>query len=219
MRNLILALIFAAIMLTLLSSVSYADTVQFSTFGPGQSFQTATNTGWSVYDTPTGFQQVASSFAPTATFTLTQIDVAASYLSGPNQITVELLSNAGGTPGSVIESWTLTGLPQAFNGSFTPEALTAAPGITLMEGTTYWLELLTSDGTVALWNYSPNITGTTDVLGNVTGPSWVADSNQYVPAYDVQGTTAAPEPSALPMLSAGIILLGLVVARRGMPLT
>jgi PEP-CTERM motif len=215
MRNPRYLWIVATFVVLLLPAVSYADTVVAGTFGSGQSFQTSA--GWSVYyNSGCGtacFQNVASSFTPTGTFTLTQIDVAASGLSGTNQIGVELLSDASGAPGSVLESWTLTNVP-SYGSSFTPEALAAVSPITLSAGTTYWVELVSLSSNPTVWNYSPSIMGSTDVLGNATGPNWVADSNQFVPAYDVLGTAAVPEPSTLLLFGVGLLsLAGMVLLR------
>ena len=62
----------------------------------------------------TGQSFGATGFTPSATFKLTSFDIALGYIDtfpnppGPNQAVVFLGSDAGGLPGTTIESWDLS---------------------------------------------------------------------------------------------------------------
>jgi outer membrane protein assembly factor BamB len=109
-----------------------------------------------IYDSLTdGFQpdnawQVNSSFIPGAEFTslgnysLTQINVALTYISGTNGATISLLNaNSSGAPGTVLGTWKVSGLPVAGNGPLT--TIKGIQGVDLLEGQNYFLQISPAD--------------------------------------------------------------------------
>ena len=132
----------AMVLMILFPKTTDAQQVVYTTFGPSHSFQTAyygicNNTGFTV---PLCIKSVAAPFTPDGTFTLTQIDVAA-FACQLNSTTaiplqVALLSDASGTPGGVLESWTVTNCPSS-------QVLSVIDTLQLQlsSGTQYWVEV------------------------------------------------------------------------------
>lgn len=176
-----------------------------SSFGPGQTFNS------SFVDNVGGASQqsLAASFTPSAAYTLSTIDLAATWITGPNQLTVLLTSDAGGVPGSTIESFNLTN----FSGFYVPGVVTATSVLhpTLMAGTTYWVELTANDLVDTLDGWYP-------VLNSVTyggfgesayrsgAGAWNVSGVGVFQAFDVTGTAATPEPSTLALVVIALLV-------------
>jgi len=173
-----------------LSVPAYAD-VLYSTFGHGQSFG---NTGWLVGSGASYNQQIAAPFTLSFDAVLDSIDFAADYNSGPNQLTVNLVYDDSGLPstdpGKVIESLNFTNLSPA------PTIYTANSLLNpLLKGSTqYWVVLKTDNTTTELWWDSNNIgiTGFAYCNPPVNTP-WTYYRDK-TPAFDIKGSTAAPDP-------------------------
>jgi hypothetical protein len=94
------------IVLSALPSVSKADSIIYTNFGPGMSF--ATEGGWPLCgnQNPSFTDALgkpvtiadAMAFVPAGNFDLTQIDVAIGLVSGTNFATLSLNSDARGVP-------------------------------------------------------------------------------------------------------------------------
>src|SRR5690349_5169850 len=85
-----------------------ADSIIFNTFGPGHSSNCCS--GWG--ESGSGTQApdiVAMAFTPSVTSALGTIEVAIGWGGNASkQYTLALMSDNGGLPGSVLESWSVT---------------------------------------------------------------------------------------------------------------
>lgn len=187
---------------------SSADTILSSNLGPGNSYDPSA--GRTVY----GSLRQAMPFVPSESADLSQIVIALSqYSSVTTTALVTLYTDNNGLPGSVMESWSLTGLPIFGSTSTTVQILNASPGVLLSGGTTYWLvaaaPLATDVSTSAVW-----VVNSTGAMGYAvySGATWYKYPFKQG-AFAVMGTpTAVPEPSAFILLGCG--LLGLLLFRR-----
>jgi hypothetical protein len=189
------------------SPALFADDVLYSNLGSGST----------VYDGSSGWiagtsYDPAFSFTPASTDYLTELEIALSSYSGTNAATVELLNDSSG-PGTVLESWTASGLPSSGTSSTTLQTLTSTGGIELVSGDTYWVAVLPgASNTDAVWNF--NSAGATGTLYGTLGSGWVNEGSKTTGAYEVLGTseTVTPEPGTFALLGSG--LLGLAGAMR-----
>jgi len=215
--KLTLALLVAAL-LCLLPPAVRADSVIFSDLGSSPSVYS--DGGYSVSGSASaagGFVEPAFSFTVGASsYDLTQIDLALTNYSGTNgSVTVELVNDSGGLPGStVLGSWTFSSLPANGSTNTTLQTESGITGITLSADTTYWLEVFVTNGTsntYDLWNY--NNQGVTGTDAENTGTGFLSGGTATVGAFDVLGTAiAAPEPSSLLLLGSGLAALSLLAA-------
>ena len=192
-----------------------AGVVVFNDFGPGDSYGAS---GYELgYDHNVGLtSEIACGFTVAAgqNYTLSEIDFAASIVSGTNAIGVALLADSGGVPGTTLESWTVSGLGQ-YPALTPPEVVISTLHPTLLAGQQYWLALTMGDSTTfAVWhNNSIGVTGPGYVISDGRGTLYEGDTG-FVGAFRVEGTSSAvPEPSTL--AGAGIaVFLGLGYAWR-----
>jgi hypothetical protein len=94
---------------------------------------------WTIEGTSTGayFAQ-GFSFTPSTTEGLSQIDIALQLFTGTDSMIVTLNANSGGLPGSILETWNVSGL--AGPGSCCAlQSLAPAIPITLSSASVYWL--------------------------------------------------------------------------------
>jgi uncharacterized protein (TIGR03382 family) len=158
----------------------------------------------------------ATSFTPSATYTLSSITVSVQFISGTsNQLTIDL---AGGLsqPGAPIESFSLTGIPSTFPG--TVQTVTSVLNPTLSAGTRYWVVLSAADPASTYDGWAQglvSIPGGLFLGQNTNFPNWSIGglSNSAGGAFSVDGT-AVPEPATGALSLGALALLGLVVRRR-----
>jgi hypothetical protein len=198
---------------------SYADAIVYNNFGPGNTF---TGSGPAAVE---GGQYIANAFTVTgSSFDITQISLALfvedSFGEAPD-FTVQLLADSGGEPGSVIQSWSLTSVPDypgAFTTSLQPgQTISGITGVTLTEGTTYWLEAQpTHPEASPLGVWDENSTGAMGPVSYEYGGVWTASVTQTNFAFQILGnavsTVPTPEPASLVLLGTG--MLALVTFRR-----
>jgi hypothetical protein len=164
----------------------------------------------------TGYQAVADSFTPTLNYDLSSIDVAVSFrgianVFGTDSATVSLDSNNAGSPGAVLASATITGLPGLT--CCAVETINVS-GVSISAGTEYWVVVTPNNvDTDDIWNTGA---GVPFVFGNEiqasSGGAWTPQSSPQN-AFDVIGT-ATPEPAGLALGAGGFALLAAFARRR-----
>jgi hypothetical protein len=153
-------------------------------------------------------------FIPSTTAQLTIIQAPLSVLSGPNQIQAFLMSDAGGSPGSILESFPLSNLPVP-PGPFPLVTIQSLLDPLLLGGTQYWFVATGGPSTFATWTLNlfqgdGNDGGAVQsVVGGITQP-WITGSGTRTGALQVSGTPV-PEPSITAL--SGCALLFLMIRR------
>ena len=182
---------------------SRADTL-YTTFGPAQAFGSG---GYTIED-GLGW---AAPFQPTATGALGSIDVALSVMSNTAMSAQVILANdAAGSPGSVIESFTVNSLAS----TPTIETVDSTLNPVLTAGDSYWFEVIGEGSEPGvdigqLYNNSQGLTETVDITSN-NGATWSTfSSGESDPAFDLN--TTVPEPASL---AVAVGLLTAVFPRR-----
>jgi len=188
-----------------------ADTT-FSNLGAGDSYDCCT--GWAVYGSAAPIElDRGSPFVPLNTYTLDSIEAALTWSSGPNAGDIWLMSDSGGEPGVILESFHIDNLP-TFTASNTALAIgnsTLHP--LLSAGVQYWL-IASADGDSFL-SLNWNITGDTGLASRDDNGPWGVGPDATAGAFRVNGTLAAlavPEPATLTLL--GLAVAGMAWARR-----
>jgi hypothetical protein len=159
-----------------------ADVV-FNNFGFADGYNFTS--GWVIgLDTAQTFWEPGDAFTVSGDFVLTQITLAASYVSGPNEITVWLMDDASGVPGQVLEQFDFSDLGQF--GDFNPPLVAASVLNPILEnGNQYWLVASTSDSTTAAWNR--NSTGDIGLHAfRKDGGNWTTDIHVHG-AFRIEG--------------------------------
>jgi hypothetical protein len=192
----------AALGLLAVAASARAD-VAFSDFGPGDTFNTTTGLsifGSGAFSGALGMATNEAEFTSAASGSLTSVEVAVGYDGGPNSFTVTLYADNAGSPGTALESFSLTNAP-AFGTSFTPETFTSVSLPTLTAGTSYWLGVAASDpnsSTDGAWNFN-----SMGALGTDVRPPNAPATSTTLPAFAVN-VTAVPEPSSLALGLVGV---------------
>ena len=203
-----IALIMAAVLCVVVAPAR-ADTVIYSDLGSGSTYESSS--GWLVVS----YQSVANPFVvPVGPgFDLTQLDVGVTWAGGTNAATIELFTDSGGRPGTLIPSatWTLSNLPGFNSSSIQPsQTISGISSITLSGGTQYWLAAFPGDSSASdYWNFNNTSQVGTLALSSDGGTTWTPHSNDTLGAFDVLGTPLSgplvPEPSSLLLFGTGIL--------------
>lgn len=160
---------------------------------------------------------MAAAFTPADSFQLTQIDVAiwglGSAFGDPDTTIFDLSLNldAAGVPGTAVANWTGLNAPSPFSSPI--ETVFPATGVSLIGGQKYWVVATAPDpATFVVWNLNVPSGGPGGSLAVDHGAGWLPfDLTEFNMAFDVLGTTAAPEPGAFGV--SGIVLLGLATGQ------
>jgi hypothetical protein len=198
----------AACLLVLGGSGPARADVLFSNFGAGQTYQTGV--GWTLSTQASSVGQnfaQGDAFTPSETANVTSVSAAIGLVTGANFIELRLFTDAGGKPGTLLESYDFTGAMGNFGNANPP--LTAASTVhpLLTAGQQYWLIAFPSQNTWAAWNF--NNTGDTGphALTSDNGTTYQVGTNTRG-AFEVDGAFAIPEPTSLAL--AGIGFCGLL---------
>jgi hypothetical protein len=125
----------------------------------------------------------AMQFTPSTDATVTEIDVAVEWISGTNEVDLDVYTDAGGVPGTLLKTFKTTVL-QFVGGCCSLAVCKDRKGIPITAGTPYWIAV-TSDAngpdTFGSWEFN-----TTDQLDAVPsavnkGSGWVSNGGA-VPA-------------------------------------
>jgi len=152
-------------------------------------------------------QWVAVPFQPSVTATLDTADVGIGFVKGTGFL-IDIDTNAGGAPGSLLETLPLPGIsliPFVGTGTSTLHPLLTA-------GTTYWLVL--RPGSQSAGGWAQNDRGINGFVFSVNNGSTWLTTTQATPIFDINGTpTGVPEPSTLGMILIGVLVV--TIAGRG----
>lgn len=162
------------------------------------------------YTNPGDYNLYGVPFSPGTTAQLSTIKTPLGVFSGPNQIQAFLMSDSGGAPGSIIESFLLSGLP----GSPSPFSLftiNSSLDPLLLAGTRYWFIATGGPNTFAAWTLNSNqgvnyLEAFQSVMGGVTGPWTTSTNNNIEGALQVFGNPV-PEPAPGALACSGLLAL------------
>lgn len=192
-----------------LTGTAQAD-VMFSDFGPNGSYLTVDGYSVAGPDSTAGQFEQAFQFSPTISGTVTQIDVAMCHLTGVSGATVRLYGNSSNMLGGLIRSWSINVEGQFGNNNPAIQILDGS-GISLTQGTSYWLYAGASGNAQHIWN-----TNDQSVMGlgiaNHDGIGWQL-ATEAMGAFDIQGRPV-PEPGTWLACSAGVVAFARLGKRR-----
>lgn len=152
-----------------------------------------------------GFYETwAFPFTPVASGAVAQLDIPLVHLAGTDSVIVELLADASGTPGTVLESWTVTDLADVRT-CCTLKTLSGTASLTA--GAPYWITVLPgANDTFAYWPL--NSTSTVGPL-YVDFGSWgyLSDTYNTLGAFEIRDTQAAPEPASFALVAGALAIV------------
>ena len=218
---------FMAVALLAFGTLAARADVVFSDFAPSDGYNQSNAYAAAGSTSPIGTYITAAAFTSSSTVDLSQIDLALWNYAGTNSVEISLLSDNSDTPGSVIESWDVSNLPNLVTVQGYPSGnlttVTPTSTVELDSGTQYWVEIQAIDpSTEDLW-YENDLPGSnpefpTATAGTVAtnGGSGFSVSTTILPAFDVLGTpvSSVPEPNSVPLLAIGVAALLWKLRRR-----
>jgi hypothetical protein len=132
---------------------------------------------------------LAAAFTPAASATVTEVDVAVGYVTGTNGITIGLYADAGGVPGTLLKSFTVSSLP-TFGSCCALAVAKDKAGVPVTAGTQYWITLTTpgkESSTWDAWNLNTTDQVDTATIAVNTGSGWTASLALPAPSFGVYG--------------------------------
>jgi hypothetical protein len=184
-----------------------ADAIIFSNLSPGGTYDPGVAYGVSgPLSQNEGSAAIGQPFVPTADFAFDAVEVAFNWLLDTNAGTVSLMSDLGGRPGSVVESFGFTDRPHV---SSTDSEL--ALGMSSMRpllraGIPYWIVATAGSDAFMVWNL--NNTGQLGTAFRINDEDWTFRPDQPSAAFRVRGSPVegvVPEPTSLLLLTIGAL--------------
>jgi hypothetical protein len=194
---------------TLVATHARASVI-FSNLGPGDSLASP-GIGIGFIPFTSTFNYAGIAFTPAGqSYTLDSLALPLELISGPNVADIFLTSSAGGLPGSVLESFHLTGALTSGANSLVTVGSTNHP--LLSAGSQYWIVAAGGPASFVTWAQNelqekgPNVSG--PALGSL-----VRDSDLNVREALLVNGTAVPEPGSV-FLVTGLAVILVVFVRR-----
>ncbi len=193
-----------------------ADIV-FTNFGPSFLYDvTEGNPIGNGQDGTTNNYAEGETFTPINDYTLSTIYVALSDAAGSTNtdpLIVNLTTDAGDQPGTVLESFTIApGTLGTLGANNAPIALTSLLNPALTAGTQYWVTVSDALGIDAfIWNQNNSGDSADQAQSSDGGATWLSPSGNTPGAFEVDGTLVAtvgaitPEPGSLVLLGSGAL--------------
>ena len=151
----------------------------------------------------------AMAFTPSETFDLSEIILGLNYQGTPGPVTVTLNSDSGNAPGTVLESWSVTGMPDFYSGVTNAlETVTPTSTIGLTSGDQYWIEISSTPPTLSGWYFND-----TSAEGTIWSAEFGTLTDQINGPFDVQGVSV-PEPATWPLCGIGLVAVFLGKRRK-----
>jgi PEP-CTERM motif len=165
-------------------------------------------------------EALAAEFVPQSTFIFTDAELPLAVNLGTATANVYLMAGAAGLPGTILEQFSVTGLPPTESGTIFVVDSVLQP--VLQAGTAYWLAVSPADPSSNV-SWRRDSTGDfpsgTNFASNFSFPtgSWnlipVTSASTDRPAFQIDGTPV-PEPSSSLLLGAGLLGLMAITWRR-----
>ena len=117
-------------------------------------------------------------FTPTASATAAEVDVAVGYISGANEVTLNIYSDGSGVPGTALWSGVAKALP-TFGTCCGLAVAKIKGGLALTKGTPYWVVVTTDKKeatTFAAWSLATVDQIDTANVAQKSGSGWQAFS-------------------------------------------
>jgi len=184
-----------------------ADPVVYSNFGAangGNDYQTGLS--WTVGNDLVGNSAIGEVFTVAQTGTLATIAIALQFVSGTNAATISLRADAGGVPGAVLESFSVSNLPVDDGAFHVPTTVTDSVNAVLVSGSDYWIVASTSASNLLSWKFSDDVAGN-QASSEDGGSTWgfvdIETQGAFRVTENVLRVSSVPEPSTLALLNVG----------------
>ncbi len=140
----------------------------------------------------------ANQFQPANSGSVSQIDVAVSYVSGVNSFYVALYTDNDGLPGTQLAAWSDLSSSTASGGCCGLVTISGISGVNLLAGTDYWLVVgPTAVGSTTWEMLNLNSVGMAGIqlISNDAGNTWNSQGQQTLSAFDIL-SGSSPSPPA-----------------------
>jgi hypothetical protein len=187
----------------LMGSGAFAQQVLYSTFGPDQTYSSSVGAvfGYFLSSSPPGPGPIiveANAFVVpggplSGRYVFTQIDVAIGNLTGTNLFQVQLAADSGGTPGTVLETWTISSI----SNSLQPQVFTVYDSLhlQLVAGRQYWVTVGIVPVPLAEGEWMQALSAVGVTAETVNGGPWQVGASSPQEAFDVWGKPIGYSPS------------------------